>query len=1333
MKFRPHGFFPCILAIVLTIVASTTAAYADFTIELSTNDSTTQNAPSGEIEFNATASGGSITKIVFYRNDVPYKTFIGSDSTRLLSEEFLGVDTYKYRARAYDATKFVDSNEIVVTINTPFVFKMGQVVPAFGPHPSPLPTDGPGRGFDHASQIQRAVDYLAWRNDGEGGTLYFPCTPNFYPAPNGSLPDPQSIYNIDTPINIPSNVSLVGESSEEYGRCRIYWRDPSWDPPPSPAPTPTPSPTPTPDPNATPTPNPNCHDNPGTLTNKAMFQVRGGSSRVRIKDLWLYSRSSGPECYVRRDYDRIAVENTVAIGLYGDTGHVRDVIIENVSITDFTFGIRATSCTNHEDFVGCTQTNNEITGVRMRGIKPATNHRQLFINSRYAYDWDVQNFNITSMAANQGAVEIVESGKPGSPVSENTQLKFLQLNCNAASPETFCVRIKKHGGLYFKLLHAEGPRTAFEVADMGFVQNTDPIILEASGATGVFEDANMDLYMISNFAGAAPGPDETRWGGRMEFKGAGVEANVYDCGDIWGDRTDVVPSTPPAWEDWQMVLTHTERNRVTLFATNSADESVSETHTPCPANISEFGGDFFDTGVMPTQLLYDDNGPNTQGGSMVPAYTHRIEYACGILPPVDITAELYDALYETITGVGTFPRRGAVYIDGCVEITDNIVIPSGKQIIGGPSLDIFYSGSDASLFTINAPLANRTTSVILRNLKMTGSGSKAAISILGAEPIAPTDAGLLSDVHFSGLTIDNFGTGLSIDPDDNNPMLDGVSVKNSTFTSNVSSVTDLSDNTSNWNVQNLTMESEDSDAVGLRAILTGLSLQGVSCRGVETTPMVSCIDMKSGTMIINGFQAPEHVTNSITVQEGYVLFDQSVYEGRMPSTLLIRNSDFRSSDEVAGAGKINLLGKAFITSMNNKYENFYIANPNPSGGEGPQSEFSRVTICDDAYETAGNVPYPGIDENFPNIWVGVPTPTVVECSGDPYSYEDTFRHGGNYDNDPSPSVRNEDQPMVGNFYDEVQEDYVIYRPGQTTNAQSYFLIKQAGGDASTSVQWGLHGDLAMVGKIFANTDTAQLIIFRSGAWWVKDPKVTNPANSTYAVYSFGTTDDIPFVGNFIDEAGDFDELAVYRPSTDTFWIMDPRGVHSPISYNRGAEYGNNIVVADFLGEDYEQIAQYVNGTWNIFDPNGGPLYTPSLGDSNSVPVPGKYLPGDCAQLAVWDPDTQEFILRDMPMTGDTCGTRDNVRIFWGSNNDLVLPFNLPGGGTRSNACPTTYNNVTLKDDNCPGGDCANDIPLHINTDNDASDLRKPVAYRQSTGHYYCGVANGQWWIHDLIQ
>jgi hypothetical protein len=610
---------------------------------------------------------------------------------------------------------------------------MGQTIPAFDGYSS-MPTSGPGRGTDHTDQIKRAVLYLKYLG---GGTLYFPCTPNNLPPNQGGGPDGQSIYNIRDTITVPTDVSLVGESAEEgVGRCRIYWRDVEWA-----SPTPIPSPSPG--------ENPNCHDNthpvqphPGNLLGKAMFQLTGGDKnegtyRVRFKDLWLYSRSSGEHCDPRYDYARIAEEDTVGIGLYADTGNIRDVILENVSISSFTYGIRATSCADRLEFDECSETDNEISGVRMRGVRPSLNHRQLYINARYAYDWDVQNFNIPSMLATQGAVHIVKSGRPESPVSENTNIKFLELNCNAQPEASFCAKIEKHGGLYFKLTHHEGIREAFQVEDMGFYQNADPIVLEGGVATGIFKDASMKLYMIGNGAMAAPGPDETRWGGRMEFKDAGVQADVFDCGDIFGDRTDVIPSTPPDWGDWQMGLTHTERNRIAFFATVD-DEPVYKTHTPCPKNvgnatdIDKVGGEFFDTGVMPTELYYDTNGPDTPGG-LLPAYTHYVGLSgpsiCGgILPSVNITSALEAALFD-----GTSVERGAVYIDGCVDITHTITIPTGKQIIGGPNVQINYLDTSGPLFKINAPIGTsllpRTTGIVLRNLKMVGTGDTNGIEI----------------------------------------------------------------------------------------------------------------------------------------------------------------------------------------------------------------------------------------------------------------------------------------------------------------------------------------------------------------------------------------------------------------------------------------------------------------------------------------------------------------------------------------------------------------------------------------------------------------------------
>jgi hypothetical protein len=210
---------------------------------------------------------------------------------------------------------------------------------------------------------------------------------------------------------------------------------------------------------------------------------------------------------------------------------------------------------------------------------------------------------------------------------------------------------------------------------------------------------------------------------------------------------------------------------------------------------------------------------------------------------------------------------------------------------------------------------------------------------------------------------------------------------------------------------------------------------------------------------------------------------------------------------------------------------------------------------------------------------------------------------------------------------------------------------------------------------------------------VKDPN--NSSNNS--AWAWGTSGDVPFVGNFFDESGlvsgNHDEAAVYRPSNKTFYIINPRtGVWT--YHTTTPDTDSKIQVADFLGVGYDQIAQFKNGTWYIINPRNNNTYTLSWGTTGDVPVAGKYLSGSCAQVGVWRPADQTFYVAD-PFSG--CGTR-NTSMIWGSNNDFLS---------------------TAYDD---------DIPLTINTADGS--LRRPTAYRPTVGAFPYSIANGQWWVHD---
>ena len=96
---------------------------------------------------------------------------------------------------------------------------------------------------------------------------------------------------------------------------------------------------------------------------------------MRFKDLALFSRASGPQCWVRTDLDNIAAEGTVGVELNTDDptcalacsdppgGDITDIIFENVGIYDFTYGIKAMSDST-SDY--------KISGVKIRGYRAQT-------------------------------------------------------------------------------------------------------------------------------------------------------------------------------------------------------------------------------------------------------------------------------------------------------------------------------------------------------------------------------------------------------------------------------------------------------------------------------------------------------------------------------------------------------------------------------------------------------------------------------------------------------------------------------------------------------------------------------------------------------------------------------------------------------------------------------------------------------------------------------------------------------------------------------------------------------------------------------------------------
>lgn len=1271
MRFRKPEFFSYILLMVLTIVALNIVSRAQ-SVTISHTGSATPNAPATFTVYAEPST--SAQKVVFYRNDVPFLTDLYPDSQSRyeLPQASVGQETYTYRARAYlSSTSWVESASITVTVKTPLVFRMGDAVPTPSPNPSPSPTPtpkGPDRYYDHTAYVRQALQYISANG---GGTLFFPCSGGTYPD---NSPDLQSIYNISDTIVIPSNVTLQGESAESpEGRCRIYWRDPTWFPDLIVVP-------PAPDhcyDNDDPEANPNSAD----LLHKPMFQINGGTSGVRFRDLFLYSRSSGPDCHVRQDFKRIESEETAGIVFYGFTGDITDIIVENVSIINFTWGIKATTC--NESTNPCTETENKISDVRLRAYRPAGNHRQLSINAKYAYEWDVQNFNINAMMESQGGVEIIRSGSPSSYAGENKKLKFLQLNCNGNFDRSaaFCVDVYRHGGLYFKQLHHEGVNRALHVNDIDPATNPEPIVMDGGVATGKFYDDSMKLYLVGNWITSAPQSSSPNVdNGTLEFFGDGVQSTIVDCGDLHGDRTDTLvdnnPNDPPDWEDWRMSYTHSERNRSSFFAPMT-DFTLDVPHKPCPQgvsgypNTSEIGGEHFDTGVLPVEpavyiaaQIFDSTKCNALGASG------------------DCAEELQDYLDNS---------RRTLVIKGVIPVKQKVTIPTGRQIVGIPDgstlPEIDFTPSAAiSLFEIRAPTASegmRTSGLTIRNLKMDQTNTQTGttgIEILGGfHTVTP---GVLSDVHFSGLAFEDFETGFYAGRRTGyaDPMLDGVSLRNFSFVNNKTSVRINGSNISNWNVMDIAMQSNSANAEGWDQKYGGNSIQNISCQGTSNADMKDCVRLEMGASYISNLKKTQYVTNVVTIKEGSMVnFGDLPYQSFQTSWLNIRNSDLRT--ENSSRSSLNLLGKAFIVSLNNKYDYF------TKGTDFYEGELSSVTSCND---TGGT--FSVLEPVYYNNYVGLNTPTLITCGANPYSWENPIKWGEDGD-----IAKVGELSLVGNFYDDVKEDHVVFRPGSAAR----FLIRQAQGIGTMNIQWGTTGDVPVVGRFLSSTQRSQIAVYRpsTGVWWIY-----NPATNTYSTTTFGLSGDVPIVGNFFSEgsnpADQRDEIAIYRPSTKRFWILNPRTLYSE-NWSRGTtDYGTNFQVGDFLNLGYEQVAQFQNGNWYITDLDTGtaePVI--NFGTTGDTPVAGKYFDQGCTQLGVWNPGSQEFRVQDAKSSCSSSGARDG-ELVWNKN--------------YGSSDPNDY-----------------DLPLVMNDENG---LARPTALVRIAAdpvfEYF--IMKHRWWVHDPI-
>ncbi len=263
------------------------------------------------------------------------------------------------------------------------------------------------------------------------------------------------------------------------------------------------------------------------------------------------------------------------------------------------------------------------------------------------------------------------------------------------------------------------------------------------------------------------------------------------------------------------------------------------------------------------------------------------------------------------SAIGSAPSKRIFIPSGTYDVSSTLQLYGGETFVGEPGSAIRFTGSNASLFKVVATAAP-VKGITLRNLVLTATVSTGTVGI-DMDNYSTSSAGAASDFQIQGVDFNGFETGISVHPNGGtlsnaNPMFDSVSLKNANFSGNNTAILIRSQNASNWNLENVSVNIPHTkggvwiDGIGL------MSIRGLSCTSSGTGS--ACVTIqRQNALSIEGLSAT-NVTNALvtTWENGYTQF---------PITL-------RNNDLTAG---VDFQGRVYLNSVNNVYPANPSSNP----------------------------------------------------------------------------------------------------------------------------------------------------------------------------------------------------------------------------------------------------------------------------------------------------------------------------------------------------------------------------------------------------------------------
>ncbi|MCB0358793.1 MAG: putative Ig domain-containing protein, partial [Bdellovibrionales bacterium] len=196
-------------------------------------------------------------------------------------------------------------------------------------------------------------------------------------------------------------------------------------------------------------------------------------------------------------------------------------------------------------------------------------------------------------------------------------------------------------------------------------------------------------------------------------------------------------------------------------------------------------------------------------------------------------------------------------------------------------------------------------------------------------------------------------------------------------------------------------------------------------------------------------------------------------------------------------------------------------------------------------------------------------------------------------------------------------------------------------------QWGLPGDVAVLGDYNGDNITDRAVFRRSANTWY----IRISGTGALLVLPFGLDGDLPTVGDFDGDGRD--DVAVYRPSAGQFIYRSSADGVTDVTNNTG-EPGEIPVPCDYDGDSITDFATFhpEQGMWTIRSSSTGTTSAQQYGLTLDLPVPGDYDgDGEC-DIAVWRPSSGEWFIFG-----------NGGAIQYGLPGDVPAPLDFDGDGT----------------------------------------------------------------------